>query len=64
MKTGWFFCLFAVKGIVLGLFFKGVKKPSKLHIHMHWNHVRATKFGNVYFLPDYIFFISKTQQIY
>lgn len=51
MKTGLFFfycffflllllvLFFAVKGsIVLELFFEGVEKPSKLHIHMHWNH--------------------------
>lgn len=37
MKMYWFF-VFAFKGIVLGLFFECAKKPSKLHIHMHWNH--------------------------
>lgn len=36
----WFvsFFFFAVKGIVLLLFFEGMKRPSKLHIHMHWNY--------------------------
>lgn len=37
MKIRLFFLLLAFKSIVLGLF-KCVKKPSKLHIHMHWNH--------------------------
>lgn len=38
MKTGLFFSLFGVKGTVLGLIFKGTQKPSKLHLHIHWNH--------------------------
>lgn len=41
MKTGLFCFVFyfvsAVKVIVLGLLFKDVKKPGRLHMSMHWN---------------------------